>query len=184
MTTASPHQHAVQWKNISETDAADWCGSQYKSNHNSCIGTSRIDLMWQEELAVDQHLLRESDALILFFSEHVEHYESNSTKPCVSIHEVHIRQQIRRVNKGWVNTSPGYCQRGNMLDVLLSVLIIKEIYLKWPYKMATIVNSQWQGNIRLHCFHLFTAWHFLPSTECALTVCQWPHHLDWTHMNI
>lgn len=50
-----------------------------------------------------------------------------------------------------------FCQRGNMFDVLLSVLIIKEIHLKWLDKMATIVNSQWQGNIRLHCFHLFTA---------------------------
>lgn len=60
-------------------------------------------------------------------------YDRNGTKSSVNIHEAQIRQQMQTVNKGRVNTSPDYCQRGNMLHVLLSVLIIKEIYLKWPY---------------------------------------------------
>lgn len=111
-------------------------------------------------------------------------YDRNSTKSSVNIHEAQIRQQMQTVNKARLNTSPDYCQRGNMVHVLLSVLIIKDLFEVAIHKMAAIVNSQWQGNIRLHCFHLFTAWHFLPSTECALTVCQWPHHLDWTRMNI
>lgn len=173
-------------ENISEMKVADWCGNQYESSPNSCIGTGLIDLVWQEELTVERRLWErvKLHALIVCFTEHADYYDRNSTKSSVNIHEAQIRQQIQTVNKGWANTGPDYCQRSNMLRVLLSVLITKEIYLKWPYKMATIVNSQWQGNIRLHCFHLFTAWHFLPSTECALTVCQWPHHLDWTRMNI
>lgn len=44
---------------------------------------------------------------------------------CYDIHEVQIRQPMQMVNKGSVNTSPDYCQRGNMLHVLLSVLIIR-----------------------------------------------------------
>lgn len=110
--------------------------------------------------------------------------QTQPEKPSVSIHGPQIRQHIQTGNKGWVNTSTDYFQHGNMRHVLLSVLIIKEICLEWSYKMEATVNSQWQGNIRLHRFHLFTAWHFLPSAECALTVCQWPHHLNWTHMNI
>lgn len=110
--------------------------------------------------------------------------QAQPENPPVSIHGTQIRQHTQAGNKGWVNTSPDYCQRGNMWHVLPSVLIIKEMCLEWSYKMEATVNSQWQGNIRLHRFHLFTAWHFLPSAECALTVCQWPHHLNWTHMNI
>lgn len=78
--------------------------------------------------------------------------------------------------------SPDFRQLGNMFNVCFWAYWLgggeEGICLKWPDKMATIVNSQWQGNIRLHRFHLFTLWHFLPSTECALTVCQWPHQLD------
>lgn len=110
--------------------------------------------------------------------------QTQPEKPSVSVHRPQIRQHMQTGNKGWVNTSPDYCQRGNMRHVLLSVLIIKKMCWEWSYKMEATVNSQWQGNIRLYRFHLFTAWHFLPSAECALTVCQWPHHLNWTHMNI
>lgn len=110
--------------------------------------------------------------------------QTQPEKPFVSIHGPQIRQHMQTGNKGRVNTSIDYCQTSNTQHVLLSVLITKEICLEWSNKMEATVNSQWQGNIRLHRFHLFTAWHFLPSAECALTVCQWPHHLNWTHMNI
>lgn len=42
----------------------------------------------------------------------------------VNIHEAQIRQQT--VNKGRANTVPDYCQRGNMVDISLSVLIMKK----------------------------------------------------------
>lgn len=64
-------------------------------------------------------------------------------------------------------------------SVLQSVLIETKIYLKWLRQMATIVNSQWQVNIRLHSL-TFPPLH----TKRSLAVCQWPYDLVRTHMNI